>query len=67
MRNIIVVFALLAVIPVAIFGLLYIFEAMSAARAVELLWKSEAAIGLLAVCSIAVSALLSATNRHPPE
>lgn len=66
MRNIILVFALIAVIPIAIFGLLYIFEVMSANRAIELLWKSEAAIGLLAVCSIAVSLLLSATNRHPP-
>ena len=60
MKSIIKVFAFLAIVPVAVLGILYIFEIKNWPETQYLLVRIEGVIVLLFVCSAAVSLL---TNR----
>ena len=58
MKSIIIVFAVLAIIPVAVLGGMYIMGMQSWDQAVDTLIKAEAVILLFAVCSIGIGAIM---------
>jgi hypothetical protein len=65
MKQIVVITAILAVITIAIFGCLYIFELMSPEIALTNLTKVVAAIVLLGGCSALIS-FLTGNKKEPP-
>jgi hypothetical protein len=65
MKQIVVITAILAVITIAIFGCLYIFELMSPEIALTNLIKVVAAIVLLGGCSALIS-FLTGNKKEPP-
>jgi len=66
MKQIVSISAILAVISVAIFGCLYIFELMSPDSIASNLLKVLAAIVLLGGCSALVVAL-TGSKKTPPD
>ena len=64
MKQIVVITAILAVITIAIFGCLYIFEIMSPEIALTNLTKVVAAIVLLGGCSALIS-FLTGNKKEP--
>jgi hypothetical protein len=65
MKQIVIITAVLAVITIAIFGCLYIFELMSPEIALTNLTKVVAAIVLLGGCSALIS-FLTVNKKEPP-
>ncbi len=65
MKQIVTITAMLAVIAIAIFGCLYIFEILSPETAVSNLGKIVAAIVLLGACSALITAL-TGKKKGPP-
>jgi len=65
MKQIVTITAILAVITIAIFGCLYIFEVISPETALSNLVKVVAAIVLLGGCSALVT-LLTGSKKEPP-
>ena len=65
MKQIVIITAVLAVITIAIFGCLYIFELMSPEIALTNLTKIVAAIVLLGGCSALITAL-TGKKKEPP-
>jgi len=65
MKQIVVITAVLAVITIAIFGCLTIFDLMSPATAWTNLAKVVAAIVLLGGCSALIT-LLTGSKKEPP-
>jgi hypothetical protein len=66
MKQIVVITAILAVITIAIFGCLYIFEIISPEIALTNLTKVVAAIVLLGGCSALIS-FLTGNKKEPPR
>lgn len=62
MKNILVIVLALAVLDVALFGCLYLFEAMEPATIKEMLTKSLSGIVLLGACA-AVITLLTGSKK----
>jgi len=60
MKNILVIVLALAVLDVALFGCLYLFEAMEPATIGDMLKKSLGAIFLLGACAALVALLTGA-------
>jgi len=67
MRNIIVIFLLLAIVAFAVIGSMYIFEARTGEQALELLLKTEGVILLLGGCSAAISLLLAGGKKNSQD
>jgi hypothetical protein len=65
MKQIVVITAILAVITIAIFGCLYIFEIISPEIALTNLTKVAAAIVLLGGCSALIT-FLTGNKKEPP-
>ena len=65
MKQIVTITAILAVITIAIFGCLYIFEVISPETALSNLVKVVGAIVLLGGCSALVT-LLTGSKKEPP-
>ena len=63
MKNIAILFAILAILAVALVGTLYIFEAQTKEQAIDLLIKIEAGILLLGACSALVAALVGGKKK----
>ncbi|HEY5655213.1 MAG TPA: hypothetical protein VIS04_05190 [Woeseiaceae bacterium] len=57
MKNIIIIVVALAVLDIALFGCLYLFEAMETATIKDMLTKSLSGIVLLGACAAAISLL----------
>ena len=67
MKKLIVLFLSLGVIVLAIIGSLYIFDLRTADQSLEMLMMIEGGILLLAVCSAAISILVSSVKKDAQE
>ena len=67
MRNIVLVFSFLAILALAVVGILFIFEVTSSQQSLELLMKMEGGILLLGGCSALISALLAGAKKDQQD
>ena len=67
MKNIVLVFSFLAILALAVVGILFIFEVISSEQSLELLMKMEGGILLLGGCSALISALLAGAKKDQQD